>query len=197
VPDSIKISDLTKLDASSLSVEDQIIINDTQRSDGQVVTHHVQLGDIIGYITGEVELTFSKDVEFSGDVIFSSGSNVQLDADVTLTGDLTISGGSISGLTLSSLDDVEVGSVTEGQTIGWDSANSRWSPKTIVDSDDFYTKTEVDNLLATAVVFSTTQPSAPRTGQFWMKTDTNMLYVYDGTTFVATRPDGLLIGDNL
>ena len=103
MPDSIKISELEKLEPAGLSVQDQIIINDTQRSDGQVVTHHVQLGDIVGFITGDVELTFSEDVEFSGDVIFSSGSNVQLDADVTLTGDLTISGGSISGLTLAGL----------------------------------------------------------------------------------------------
>ena len=64
MPDSIKISKLTKIQQVDLSPNDQIVINDADRSDGQVVTHRTDLAGIQNFITGQ-ELTFSSVINFS------------------------------------------------------------------------------------------------------------------------------------
>ena len=197
MPDSIKISDLTLLEQVDLSVNDQLVINNKDTSSNQVITHHTELGYLLGFITSQ-QLTFSKDVEFSGDVNYSG--NLSFSGPISLTGTITItSPGKIEGLTLGSLDDVEVNVKNDNDALFWDATNGKWIPKQVPNSDAFYTKAEVDALLATAVVFGDTEPSDPRGGQFWMNTTTNILYAYDASTgnFVSTRPDALLIGDNL
>ena len=56
--DSIKISALDQAGFTDLSPEDQFIVNDKNRSDGQTITRRTDLSDIVGYFSS-VPITFS------------------------------------------------------------------------------------------------------------------------------------------
>ena len=187
MPDSIKISKLVKIQQTDLSPSDQIVINDADRSDGQIVTHRTDLAGVQNFITGQ-ELTFSSVVNFSNEVVFQD--NITLQGQITL--DPTVD---LVNFTLGRLSDVEVGAKTDGQVLSWSDAVSAWVPIEI--SIDTYTKAESDTRFARTTVVGSVEPATPVTGQLWFDTPNNLLMVYDGSAFIKTRPDGMLITDGL
>ena len=120
MPDSIKISKLTKIQQVDLSPNDQIVINDADRSDGQIITHTTDLAGVTNFITGQ-QLTFSNVVNFSNEVVFQD--SITLEGQITL--DPTVD---LVNFNLGRLSDVEVGAKTDGQVLSWSDTVNAWIP---------------------------------------------------------------------
>ena len=75
--DSIKISKLTKINDTDLSDKDQLVINDADRSDGQIITRRTNLIGITSYFTAQ-KLTFSEEVSFTNVVAFNDNVTFQV-----------------------------------------------------------------------------------------------------------------------
>lgn len=181
MPGSIKISALTRINDTDLSKDDQLVINDDNRSDGQVITRRTDLTGVLNYLSAQ-EITFSNNVNFSGQVTYLN--------DVSFNGDVN--------LTLDELSNVQTGSKTDESVLVWDAnagSTGAWVAKSV--TIDTYTKAEIDSKLSEVVVISPVQPPSPYQGQLWLNTTDGMLYVYNGGSFLNTRPSGLLISDGL
>lgn len=187
MPDSIKISALTEIQQTDLSASDQLVINDADRADGQIITHRTDLAGLTNFITAQ-QLTFSNVVNFSNEVVFQD--NITLQGQITL--DPTVD---LVNFTLGRLSDVEVGTKTDGQVLSWNDTAQVWAPIDV--NIDSYTKDEADARFARTTTVGATEPTTPVTGQLWFDTTSNMLRVYDGSAFIKTRPDGLIITDGL
>ena len=187
MPDSIKISKLTKIQQGDLSPSDQIVINDADRSDGQIITHITDLAGVTNFVTAQ-QLTFTNVINFSNEVVFQD--NITLQGQITL--DPTVD---LVNFNLGRLSDVEDGTKTDGQVLAWNGNAGVWAPIDI--SIDTYTKAESDARYARATTVGVVEPVAPVVGELWYDTANSLLMVYDGSAFIKTRPDGALLADGL
>jgi hypothetical protein len=215
--DSIKISALDEVDPGQLSLNDQIIINDADRTDKQTITSRSTLSHISTFYDS-LDHTFTDTViftdlvwhqgkvDFSDNVLFldsvrfgsnASSVNTQIVfsqfVDVVFEGDIT-------GIELNDLDDVG-GNPSDGDALIWNGGNNKWEPGPV--GGGGVPTPELDERY---LVHVGTEPNNPVEGMLWLRTAGGVRELYVYTTIASasstsdwylTRPDGLLIGDGL
>jgi hypothetical protein len=215
--DSIKISALDEADLAQLSLNDQLIINDADRTDKQTITHRASLNNIstfydsldhtfsdtviftgVAWHQGKVD--FSDNVLFLDSVRFGSNQN-SINTEIVFSQFVdVIFEGDIEGITLNDLDDVG-GTPSDGEALVWNDSGNRWEPGPIAGGG--VPTPELDERY---LVHVGTEPSNPVEGMLWLRTAGGVreLYVYttissasSSSDWYLTRPDGLLIGDGL
>lgn len=60
----------------------------------------------------------------------------------------------------------------------------------VVNANDYLTKTDAAILYADKTAFQSASPSLPDTGQLWVDSDTNELYVYSGSAWILVAAGG-------
>ena len=60
----------------------------------------------------------------------------------------------------------------------------------VVNANDYLTKTDAATLYADKTAFQSASPSLPDTGQLWVDSDTNELYVYSGSAWILVAAGG-------
>ena len=151
--DRIKVSQLPLINAASLSTNDVFIINDSDRGDGQTITSGIKYSDVITSFSSQDfnftgDITFTGDVLFDGNIIPSPGKELNITLDnLTINDSLTISNGAtISGISLSELDDTLIVSQTGNQLLIWDQGEQRWRNFTLQQIIDGLSEISFDNI---------------------------------------------------
>ena len=151
--DRIKVSQLPLINAASLSTNDVFIINDSDRGDGQTITSGIKYSDVITSFSSQDfnftgDITFTGDVLFDGNIIPSPGKELNITLDnLTINDSLTISNGAtVSGISLSELDDTLIVSQTGNQLLIWDQGEQRWRNFTLQQIIDGLSEISFDNI---------------------------------------------------
>ena len=121
---SIKVSELPAV--SAITPLDVLIINDEDAT-----TSKITISDFTSSFIGQT-LPFTGIVSFGGVTTFGVGSVPTFGSDTTFNQRVTFNGpitlGSLAQIPLGSLSDVTLpGSITDGNVLTWDNANSYWT----------------------------------------------------------------------